>query len=374
MKLTDKVNYKTLKSLNPLNPILGGMKKRPKTGLAPGSIIYTGEIYSENILIEIIDYTDEQIHEINIIDPDELAHYRHNQSVTWINIQGLHDTNMISKIGDMLGIHPLTLEDVVDTGQRPKMEIYDDYLYITLKMINYHKELKKIEIEQAGIIIHENYVICFQEKPGDIFDSIRKRLRDGNGRARKRGSDYLAYMILDLIIDYYYETLDEIWNRIEFLDDQVVRRPDRVELRDIQQLKRDLLQLRRHIYPVRDALTSLENKESEVFTENTLVYLRDTIDHVKQVVESIDTYRETLSNIMDIYLSQLSIKMNEVMKVLTIIATIFIPLTFIAGVYGMNFKHMPELDWEYAYPEGFYILIGVVSIVMFIYIKTKRWL
>ena len=374
MKISDKVSYKTLKSLNPLNPIIGGKKKRPKTGLAPGSIIYTGKIHAENVLIEVIDYTDGKIHEVNVLHPEELINYSHNKTVTWINIQGLHDTELITKIGEMLDIHPLTLEDVVDTGQRPKMEIYDDYLYLTLKMINYNQELKKVDIEQAGIIVHANYVICFQERPGDIFDSVRKRLRDGKGRARKRGADYLAYMLLDLIIDYYYETLDEIWNRIEYLDDQVVRRPERIELKDIQQLKRDLLQLRRYIYPVKDALQGLENKESEVFTESTLVYLRDTSDHVKQVVDNIDTYRETLSNIMDIYLSQLSIKMNEVMKVLTIIATIFIPLTFIAGVYGMNFEHMPELSWEFAYPQGFYIIIGVTTLLMIIYIKTKRWL
>ncbi len=353
---------------------MGGRKRRPKTGLAPGSIIYTGQIYSDHVLIEVIDYTNDHIHEVNILNPDELMHYRHNESVTWINIQGLHDTSLISKIGDLLDIHPLTLEDVVDTAQRPKMELYDDYLYITLKMISYNTALKKIDVEQAGIIVHANYVICFQEKPGDIFDSVRKRLRDGKGRARKRGADYLAYMLLDLIIDYYFETLDEIWNRIEYLDEQVVRRPERIELKDIQQLKRDLLQLRRYIFPVRDALMSLENKESSVFTESTMVFLRDTFDHVKQVVENIDTYRETLSNIMDIYLSQLSIKMNEVMKVLTIIATIFIPLTFIAGIYGMNFENMPELGWEFAYPEGFYLIIGVITLVMFIYIKTKRWL
>ena len=374
MKLSDKVNYKTLKSLNPLNPIIGGKKKRPKTGLAPGSIIYTGKIHMENVRIEVIDYTDNQIHEVNILSPDELLKYRHNKTVTWINIQGLHDTELIRQLGEILDIHPLTLEDVVDTGQRPKMEVYDDYLYITLKMINYNNELKKIDIEQAGIIVHDNYVICFQERPGDIFDSVRKRLRDGKGKARKRGADYLAYMLLDLIIDYYYEALDEVWNRIEYLDEQVVRRPERVELRDIQQLKRDILQLRRYIYPVKDALMGLENKESEVFGPSTLVFLRDTVDHVKHVVDNIDTYREMISNIMDIYLSQLSIKMNEVMKVLTIIATIFIPLTFVAGVYGMNFEHMPELGWEFAYPNGFYILIGIITLLMVIYMKTKRWL
>lgn len=328
----------------------------------------------ENVRIEMIDYTDNQIHEVNILSPDELLKYRHNKTVTWINIQGLHDTELIRQLGEILDIHPLTLEDVVDTGQRPKMEVYDDYLYITLKMINYNNELKKIDIEQAGIIVHDNYVICFQERPGDIFDSVRKRLRDGKGKARKRGADYLAYMLLDLIIDYYYEALDEVWNRIEYLDEQVVRRPERVELRDIQQLKRDILQLRRYIYPVKDALMGLENKESEVFGPSTLVFLRDTVDHVKHVVDNIDTYREMISNIMDIYLSQLSIKMNEVMKVLTIIATIFIPLTFVAGVYGMNFEHMPELRWEFAYPNGFYILIGIITLLMVIYMKTKRWL
>ncbi len=372
MKIKDKVNYQTLQSLNPLNPLIK-KKKRPKTGLAPGSIIYTGKIHTDKIQMEVIDYTNDHIHEVNILHPDELINYRHSNSVTWVNIQGLHDTSIIAQIGENLGLHPLTLEDIVDTGQRPKLEEFEDYLYITLKMINYNHESRKIDVEQTGLIIHQNYVICFQEKPGDIFDSIRKRLRDGHGRARKRGADYLAYMLLDVIIDYYYETLDEVWNRIEYLDEQVVRRPERIELRDIQLLKKDLLQLRKFIYPVKDAVQSLENRVSSVFSEGTLVYLRDSSDHVQQVVESIDTYRETLSNIMDIYLSQLSIKMNEVMKVLTLIATIFIPLTFVAGIYGMNFENMPELSWEWGYPVGFYTLIGVIGLVMIVYMKSKRW-
>ena len=209
----------------------------------------------------------------------------------------------------------------------------------------------------------------------EIFSTLLgKGLGMGKEKPEKEGLTTWLICLLDLIIDYYYEALDEVWNRIEYLDEQVVRRPERVELRDIQQLKRDILQLRRYIYPVKDALMGLENKESEVFGPSTLVFLRDTVDHVKHVVDNIDTYREMISNIMDIYLSQLSIKMNEVMKVLTIIATIFIPLTFVAGVYGMNFEHMPELGWEFAYPNGFYILIGIITLLMVIYMKTKRWL
>ncbi|WP_258102847.1 magnesium/cobalt transporter CorA [Marinoscillum sp. MHG1-6] len=348
-------------------------KKRPKTGLAPGSIIYTGKVYSEKIEIEVIDFTADRIQEVSILDMEDLHQYVKSDSVTWINVQGLHDVELISNIGSIMGVHDLTLEDIVDPQQRPKVEEYEDYAFIALKMINFNETKRRIEVQQVSVVMAKNFVICFQERPGDVFDDVRKRLRNSKGRARQRGCDYLGYMLLDIIIDYYYETLDGVYNQIERLEELVIRKPERVEMLQIQALKKDLIQLRKHMKPVRDALLTLLTRDTGIFTSNTLLYLRDSHDHVEQVLENLDTYREMISDVMDIYLSQLSNKMNEVMKVLTLIATIFIPLTFVAGIYGMNFEHMPELGWELSYPYGFYSIIGAITLTMIIYMKTKRW-
>jgi magnesium transporter len=218
------------------------------------------------------------------------------------------------------------------------------------------------------------FVICFQERPGDVFDEIRKRLRNGKGRSRKLGSDYLTYMLLDITIDYYFDTLDGVYSRIEALEELVIKRPDKVNMASIQLLKKDLIQLRKFMKPVRDALQTLVNRETDMFSAHTVIFLRDSYDHVEQALENLDTYREMVTSVMDIYLSQLSIKMNEVMKVLTLIATIFIPLTFVAGVYGMNFQNMPELGWKWSYPYGFYGIITCIILTMIIYMRRRRWL
>ncbi len=366
---------KDLKKLNPLNYAPSKLSRnRPKTGMAPGSLIYTGKVHTDRVNIDVIDYTNDTIREVSIMDVNELHDYNHPNSVTWINIQGLHDVKVVEEIGQMLGLHPLTLEDILDTNQRPKVEEFEDHLYLSLKMINHVEGVNQIDIEQVSIILHKNFVICFQEKPGDVFNDIRQRLRNGKGKSRKRGPDYLAYMLLDIVIDFYFETLDQVWERIILMEDLVVKKPDRIELKNIQVVRKDLIQLRRHMYPVRDVIMSLTGRNSEYFAESTLMYVRDSYDHAVQVVENLDTYREVLTSVMDLYLSQLSNKMNEVMKVLTIIATIFIPLTFIAGIYGMNFEHMPELHWAISYPVGFYSLIAAVTLVMVIYMKSKRWL
>lgn len=375
--MTPKVDLRKV-DLRKYNPIkhypISLSRKRPKTGLAPGSLIYTGKVYADKVRIQVIDYNDDRLEEVDILDVAELEKYNHANSVTWINVQGLHDVGTVAKIGELLGLHALTLEDILDTNQRPKIEEFEDHLYLSLKMINHIEKVNMIDIEQVSLIFHKHFVVCFQEKPGDIFNDIRTRLRNGKGRARKRGADYLGYMLLDIIIDFYYETLDEIWFKIEKMEEIVVRKPERIELKNIQMVRRDLIQLRRHIYPVRDVVQNLSSHYGSFFSENTLLFLRDTHDHVIQVVETLDTYREILTSIMDMYLSQLSMKMNEVMKVLTSIATIFIPLTFIAGIYGMNFENFPELAWEISYPVGFYTLTGVISLIMIIYMKSKKWL
>lgn len=349
-------------------------RKRLKTGLAPGSLIYTGRVHSEKVTIEVIDYTDEHLEEVTLIGLEELSKSTRPDTVTWINVQGLHEVPVIAQIGEKLGLHALTIEDILDTHQRPKVEEFDDYIYLALKMINYVDEERRIEVEQVSLVLHKHFVICFQERPGDVFNDVRNRLRNGKGRARKRGADYLGYMLLDVIVDYYYETLDGIWSQIDRLEELVVRKPERIKLQNMQVIRKDLIQLRRFMNPVRDVIHSLSTRNASFFTESTLMFMRDTFDHAVQVVETLDTYREILTSVMDLYLSQLSMKMNEVMKVLTLIATIFIPLTFVAGVYGMNFEHFPELQWEWAYPTGFYVLISGIALVMLIYMKSKRWL
>ena len=349
-------------------------KKRPKTGLAPGSIIHTGIKWVDKTQFEVIDYTNERYdrHEIN--DLSELEKFKSNSAVSWINITGLHEVAVVEKLGQMFSLHRLLLEDIVDINQRPKVEEFEDHVFLTMKMIDIEGNSRKIEVEQISIVVHQNYVLCFQEKPGDIFEPIRKRLREGHGKARNRGADYLAYMLIDLIVDFYMEVLDTLYERIEFLEQQVIRRPKKAHMTEIQLLKKDIIRIRKMIAPLREAVKAISTRENNLFSEATKVYLHDTWDHMNSVMENITSYNEMVMNLMDLYLSQLSNKMNEVMKMLTLIATIFIPLTFIAGIYGMNFEYMPELQWKWAYPVGFYSLIFFVGLGMFLYMKLKRWL
>ncbi len=349
-------------------------RKRPKTGLAPGSLIYTGKKHTDEIKIEVIDYSVDAIREMQLTNVHELAQFNNADSVTWINIQGLHDIAVISKVGELMSLHPLTMEDILDINQRPKVEEFDDHLHITMKMIHHVEGVDKINIEQMSLIAHKHFVLLFQEKPGDVFGDIRHRLQKAEGRARRRGADYLAYLLIDVVIDFYYETLDQIWTKIERLDDLVVSNPNRIGLSELQMIRRDLIQLRRYMHPVRDVVHSIYQSKRKFVSEETLIYVRDSYDHAVQVVENLDSYREILNSVMDLYLSQLSNKMNEVMKVLTVISSIFIPLTFITGIYGMNFHHMPELRWALSYPTGFWSMMAVVTILMIVLLKNRKWL
>lgn len=360
--------------LNPMKASTFQMRRtRPKTGLAPGSLIHTGKQYTDRVTIDIIQYNGKDFHEVCITDIASIGEYNNPEMVTWINIQGLHDTKIIEQIGEILGLHSLTLEDILDTNQRPKVEDFEDYIYLSLKMINHVSNVKKIDIEQVSLVFHENFVLSFQERPGDVFNDVRNRLRNSKGKSRKRKADYLGYMLLDIVVDFYFETLDQIWSEIEHLEEMVVKKPEKIKLRELQMVRKDLIQLRIYMNPVRDVIQSLTTRNSGFFEENTLMYLRDSHDHAVQVVESLDTYREILTSVMDLYVSQLSMKMNEVMKVLTLMSTIFIPLTFITGIFGMNFVKMPELSWDWAYPVGFYICIGVVTIIMILFMKSRKW-
>jgi magnesium transporter len=294
-------------------------------------------------------------------------------TVTWINVDGLHQVEILEKLGEYYGFHPLMLEDILNTDQRPKMEDYGKYIYIVLKMLSYMDNSNEIVTEQISLILGPNFVISFQEKKGTVFNPIRERIRNDKGRIRKMGSDYLAYSLLDLIVDNYFIIMEKLGEKIEFLEEEVVTHPTPETLQTIHHLKREMIFLRKGVWPLREVVSGLERGESSLIKESTRIYLRDVYDHTIQTIDTIETYRDMVSGMLDIYLSSISNRLNAVMKVLTIIATIFMPLTFLAGIYGMNFKYMPELEWRWGYLMFWLIMIGIGAF-MLIYFKKKRWL
>ena len=343
-----------------------------QSGLAPGTLVHIGDERSAKVRITYFDYNESKCEEREIKNVEECFPLKHTSTVSWINIDGVHDLDIVEKIGRNFDIHPLVLEDVVNTGQRPKYEDFEEYLYIVLKMIYYNGKDKDIKIEQVSLLLGKNYVISFQEQEGDVFEKIRDRIRTGKGRIRKEGADFLAYAILDAIIDGYFSILEKMGEDIEIMEEKLIKEPNPRILRKIHSLKRDMIFLRRSIWPLREVISGVMRGESRLIKKTTSVYLRDVYDHTIQVIDTIESFRDMVSGMLDIYLSGLSNRMNEVMKVLTIFASIFIPLTFIAGVYGMNFKYMPELNWKYGYFAvlGFMALVGLT---MAAYFKRKRW-
>ena len=316
--------------------------KRP--GLPPGTLIHIGEKKIETAKITLIDYDKTEYHERGINKIEECFPFNDKPTVNWINIDGIHDTELIEKIGEHLKLHPLLLEDIMDTHQRPKMEDYGDYIFIVLKMLYYNTKQDELEIEQVSLVLGSNYVISFQEKEGDVFNSIRERIRKGKGKIRKMGASYLAYTLMDTIIDHYFVILEGTGDKIEKIEEKLIVNPIPETLQMIHNLKREMVFLRKSIWPLREIISGLERTESTLIEESLGIYLRDVYDHTIQVIDTIESFRDMISGMLDIYLSSISNKMNEVMKVLTIIATIFIPLTFIAGIYGMNFVYIPELQ------------------------------
>ena len=285
----------------------------------------------------------------------------------------MHQLSKVEKIGNYLKTHPLVLEDIMHTGQRPKMEDFGDYLFVVLKMLQYDEAANETRTEQVSLILGNNYVVSFQEDEGDVFDLIRDRLRTDRGRIRKMGADYLLYSLLDAIVDNYFTVLEKIGEKIEDIEDDLVKNPTPEVLQTIHQMKRELLYLRKSVWPLREVISRLERWESPLIDRTIDIYLRDVYDHTIQVIDALETFRDMLSGMLDIYLSSVSNRMNEVMKVLTIIATIFIPLTLIVGIYGMNFKYMPELETPWGYPMVYVIMLGV-SLVMLMYFRRKRWI
>ena len=354
-------------------PTVRRARPAKKAGLPPGTLVYTGEQRVEHARIDVIDYDVESFREAKVESVAECLPFKDTPTVTWMNVTGLHDLTIIEELGKHYDIHPLVLEDVVHTGQRPKYDDFGEYLFLVLNTLHMSEDTSEISTEQISMILGPNFVISFQEVPEDPFESVRERLRQAKGRIRGMGPDYLAYALMDAIVDHYFAILEALGEQIENLGTTAVNDPTPQTLHDIQSLKRTLNHLRRSIWPLREVVSALERGESTLIQKTTGVYLRDIYDHTIQVVETVETFRDMASGMFDTYLSSVSNRMNEVMKVLTIIATIFIPLTFVAGVYGMNFRVMPELAQPWGYPAALGVML-LVAIGMLIYFRRKRWI
>jgi len=348
-------------------------KRSEKTGLPPGSLVYIGENAPATSSIDVIDYNKEVHHTFNVKTIKELKKYKKNRNVSWINICGLANTQELEAIGKEYDLHPLLMEDMLNTNQRAKLDEYEDYLYLVLRMFYYSESIKEIRSEQISIVIGKGYALSFQETEGDIFDPIRDRIRTGKGRIRKMGADYLGYSLLDMIVDHYFLIMESIGDELEDLEDELVKNPTQETLQKLYRIKQNMLLLRKSVWPLREAISKFQRLEHKLISETTKLYLRDVYDHTIQVIDNIETYRDMTTGMIDIYLSSVSQKLNETMKVLTIIATIFIPLTFITGLYGMNFEVMPELKWEYGYFAALAVMAGV-AITMMAYFKRKKWI
>jgi magnesium transporter len=349
------------------------MKTSRKTGLSPGSLVYVGEKNYEKTIIELMDYNSEKIEEKIIKKVENCFKFKKTKTNTWINVIGLHDEDIVEAIGNHYGIHPLVLEDILHTEQRPKIEFFDEHIFIVMKIMTYNKKDKKIDYEQLSLILGKNFVITFKEEKSDIFEPLKKRIRDKASKIRQMQSDDLTHSIMDIVIDNYYAILEQYGEDIEVYEDELMIEPLTKTLNEVYTLKRELLFLRKSVFPLKDVITKLERSESNLIDEKTKFYLKDVYDHVYQVIETVDTQRDLVIGLLDLYNSRVSHRMNEVIKVLTIISTIFIPLTFIAGVYGMNFKNLPELNWGFGY---YFVLILMlcIGIGMLIFFKRKKWI
>jgi len=347
---------------------------RGTPGTAPGTLTVDPE--APKPVIHVMAYGPDEWTERDIVDPQSVRDFLGKWPVTWVNICGLGDARVLTELGKIFALHPLALEDVVNLHQRAKVEQYGSHQFIVAQMVTFPE---RMETEQLSIFLGHNFVLTFEERVGDCLDPLRDRIRNGTGRVRVAGPDYLVYAILDAVIDAYFPVLERYGEHLEALEDDVIARPDNQTLSRVRAVKHDLLVLRRAIWPQRDALNSLFRDAAPMITEDTRIYLRDCYDHVIRIMDLLETYRELATGLMDVYLSSVSNRMNEVMKVLTIIATIFIPLSFIAGLYGMNFNaqkspwNMPELDWRYGYPFALLLMAGV-AMGLLVFFRRRGWI
>ncbi len=348
-------------------------RRSQKAGLPPGSLIYTGDRVEAQTQITIVDYDDQGVKTREITSWEECPTLQDRPGVTWINVSGISHVVHLERLGECFKLHPLVMEDILNVDQRPKIEDYEDYLYIVIKTISSQTGGDEIVAEQISLVLGANYVLSFHEGNSDLFKPIRDRIITAKGRIRKEGADYLVYALMDLIVDNYFVTLEQFGDQVEFMEDEVVRRAVPATLQTVHHLKNHMIVLRRSLWPLREVIARLERRESPLIHDATAVYFKDVYDHTIIAIDTVETYRDILSGLLDIYLSSVSNRLNEVMKVLTIIATIFMPLTFLAGVYGMNFKYMPELEWHY----GYFVCLAFMAILagcMVLYFKKKKWI
>ncbi|MCW9094754.1 MAG: magnesium/cobalt transporter CorA [Ignavibacteriaceae bacterium] len=347
-------------------------KTSSKIGLPPGSIVYLGEKKVEKVTIKLTEYDENNSETYEIKSVEEIDPFTDTPQVTWVSVCGLHETEFLKQVGEKFKVHPLVLEDILNTETRPKIEITDDYLFIVMKLVLFNPEHKILETEQVSFILGRTFLFSFSEKSDEIFNPIKERIATQLGKIRKKGPDYLLYALMDIVVDNYFLALEKIEERIETLDDEVINNPERSQIESIYNLRNLLLMMRRSIWPYREIVNQLIKDDSDLLDDSIEPYLRDLYDHTIHITETIEQQREITNGLMEIYLSMMSNKMNEVMKVLTVIATIFIPLTFIVGIYGMNFKYMPELDVPWAYYAVWGVMFAVV-VTMVIYFRRKNW-
>jgi magnesium transporter len=349
------------------------IKRSEKAGLSPGTLKYVGDEKSGKPRITVIDYDASGFLEKEVASVEECFPFKETSTVTWINVDGVHDASVIERLGAHFDIHPLVLEDIMTTTQRPKTEDLGGAVFVVLRMIEYDEHCAETTADQLSLILGPNYVLTFQETPGDCLDPVRDRIRSGKGRIRKLGPDYLAYAVIDAVVDNYFFVLEKLGERIDALEEQLVAEPRRELLGEIHRLKREMIELRKSVWPLREVVSGLERSESPLIRKSTGVFLRDLYDHGIQVIDTVESFREMLSSMVETYLSSLSNRMNEIMKVLTIISTIFIPITFLVGLYGMNFVHFPEIKWRWGYAFVWVLIIGSVG-GMFAFFRRKKWL
>jgi magnesium transporter len=343
-----------------------------KSGQPPGTLLYTGSITEKPILISLLSYDPEYISSISSNSIEDILIKYDKDRINWINIDALYNIDIIDKIGQYFNLHSLILEDILNTEHHPKIDFEDDYIFITMKMLSLDRKNEVIDNEHVSFILGENYIISFQEKSGDVFDPIRKRLENGKGKARKRKADYLLYLLMDSIVDNYYHIFDYIYDKIEDLEESIYYNPKSENFEKIIFYKKQLIYLRKSIFPLESVLREITDEDINVIETEHNKFFSDIYDHLKSIMQDLEIMREVLTGLIDLYMSSLSNKMNNIMKTLTVVAAIFIPLTFLAGVYGMNFKYMPELEWHWGYPL-ILIIMACLGIGMFFLMKYKKW-
>jgi len=350
------------------------LERTAKTGLPPGALVYVGEQGPPHATrISIIDYDEHGVRERVISRVEECLQFKDSPSVTWINVDEIREAGLIETFGRVLGFHPLMLEDILNTDQRPKVEDHGDYLYVVLKMLEWNAARGEIDIEQLSLVVGPNFVISFQERAGDYFDPLRARLREAVGRVRRLGADFLAYSLLDLVIDHYFIVLDRLGERIEQCEDDVLTRPGPETLQRIHDIKRELIFVRKAVWPMKEVIASLRHLDTPLIAKSTAVFLRDLQDHIVQVAEGVDTFQSLVSDALDTYLSTMSNRTNIVMKVLAVFSAVFMPLTFITGIFGMNFHNMPPLEWSWGF-SGTLIGMAVLGVLMVVFFRRKGWI